>query len=120
MVTTYKTPPWPTPYYPRSEEFTIQMAKLSVSLSFLLVLSVFTAGKGCELAVRGGGCPDVNACVAICEPCYRGIGKIRAFCRSAGGGIPFDECICSFSKGAPCNPPAPPKCPGPWPPSQNV
>ncbi|KAJ0035960.1 hypothetical protein Pint_24760 [Pistacia integerrima] len=76
--------------------------------------------KGCELAVRGGGCPDVNACVAICEPCYRGIGKIRAFCRSAGGGIPFDECICSFAKGAPCNPPAPPKCPGPWPPSQNV
>lgn len=66
----------------------------------------------CQLAVTGGGCPDVNKCVETCRPCYRGIGRITAFCRPAGGGIPFDECVCAFSRGAPCNPPGPPKCPG--------
>lgn len=66
---------------------------------------------GCQLAVKGGGCPEVKQCVETCRPCYRGIGQLTAFCRSAGGGIPFDECMCYFSHGAPCKLPAPPQCP---------
>ncbi|XVF63073.1 hypothetical protein PTKIN_Ptkin09bG0059500 [Pterospermum kingtungense] len=92
----------------------------AASFHFLLLLLIFTSVKnmvpkvngGCQLAVKGGGCPDVNKCVETCSPCYRGVGQITAFCRPAGGGIPFDECICYFSHGAPCNPPGPPKCPG--------
>ncbi|KAH9703946.1 putative ribosomal large subunit pseudouridine synthase SVR1 [Citrus sinensis] len=103
---------------------TIQMAKLSVSyVSVLLVLSIFTSANACELAVRGGGCPDdVQECIKLCGPCFRGIGKVVAFCRPAGGGVPFDECVCSFTEGAPCPPPGPPRCPGPWqpPPASNA
>lgn len=81
------------------------------------------AANACELAVRGGGCPDdVQECIKLCGPCSRGIGKIVAFCRPAGGGVPFDECVCSFTEGAPCPPPGPPRCPGPWqpPPASNA
>jgi hypothetical protein len=72
-----------------------------------------TAKANCELAVIGGGCPNLNECMLTCQPCYRGVGRITAFCRPAGGGIPFDQCICSFKKGAPCSPKGPPKCPRP-------
>ncbi|GAY58336.1 hypothetical protein CUMW_186290 [Citrus unshiu] len=99
------------------------MASLSVSIiAFLLVLSIVNPVQGCEVTVRGGGCPgDVEECVKLCGPCWRRIGKVTAFCRSAGGGIPFDECVCSFSDGAPCPPPDPPRCPGPWsPPSPQI
>lgn len=72
-----------------------------------------TVNAKCQLAVIGGGCPDTRACLETCRPCYRGYGIISVFCRPAGGGIPFDECICEFKKGAPCNPIGPPRCPKP-------
>ncbi|KAG4182647.1 hypothetical protein ERO13_A09G056800v2 [Gossypium hirsutum] len=98
----------------------MKIFKPSPSFNFLLVLVIFTSVKnmvskveaGCELAVKGGGCPKVKQCAETCRPLYRGIGQITAFCRSAGGGIPFDECMCYFSHGAPCKLPAPPQCPG--------
>ncbi|XWS13676.1 hypothetical protein CRYUN_Cryun36dG0058800 [Craigia yunnanensis] len=76
------------------------MVRPSVSFYFLLLLLIFTSVKNmvpkvngdCQQAVKGGGCPDVSKCVETCRPCYRGVGQITAFCRSAGGGIPFDEC----------------------------
>lgn len=74
----------------------------------------------CTQAVIGGGCPDVKQCVEVCRPCYRGIGQISVFCRPAGGGIPVDQCVCSFKSGAPCNPPSPPRCPGKWPPADEI
>ncbi|XP_039016891.1 uncharacterized protein LOC120147639 isoform X1 [Hibiscus syriacus] len=97
----------------------MKISRHSHAFNFLLVLLVFTSAQnmvsmvegGCQLAVKGGGCPEVNRCVETCRPCYRGVGQITAFCRSAGGGIPFDECVCYFSHGAPCNLPAPPQCP---------
>ncbi|OMO85649.1 hypothetical protein COLO4_21519 [Corchorus olitorius] len=73
---------------------------------------VLKVNGDCPLAVTGGGCPDLNKCTETCRPCYRGVGKVTAFCKPAGGGIPVDQCICDFSEGAPCNPPAPPQCPG--------
>ncbi|KAF5736884.1 hypothetical protein HS088_TW14G01039 [Tripterygium wilfordii] len=80
-------------------------------------ITVFlTMATTCELATRGGGCPNVKECVEVCRPCYRGIGQILVYCHSAGGGVPFDECMCRFTKGAPCNPSAPPRCPNLWPP----
>ncbi|GAV80601.1 hypothetical protein CFOL_v3_24061 [Cephalotus follicularis] len=98
------------------------MANFSTSFHLLVLLLAFTSVKnmmqkvdavGCEVAVRGGGCPDIKKCIETCLPCFRGIGRINAYCRLAGGGIPFDECICRFSKGAPCYPPSPPRCPKP-------
>lgn len=71
----------------------------------------FPVADGCMVAVIGGGCPNPAACVETCRPCYKGIGEVKAFCRPAGGGIPYDQCICSFAKGAPCNPPGCPKSP---------
>jgi hypothetical protein len=46
-----------------------------------------TAKAKCELAVIGGGCPNLNECMLTCQPCYRGVGRITAFCRPGGGGI---------------------------------
>ncbi|GKV42427.1 hypothetical protein SLEP1_g49834 [Rubroshorea leprosula] len=96
------------------------MANLSPSFCLLLLVLIFISERrssvnaGCTYAVPGGGCPDVQKCLNdVCRPCYRGVGRIEAVCRAAGGGIPFDECLCIFKNGAPCNPPAPPKCPGP-------
>ena len=65
------------------------------------------------LAVIGGGCPDPEKCRETCIPCYRRIGHITAFCRPAGGGIPFDECVCDFTGGARCDPTSGPHCPKP-------
>lgn len=45
-----------------------------------------------------------------------GVGEIHAYCRPAGGGVPFNECVCSMQKGASCNVTRPPQCPRPWPP----
>uniref|UniRef100_A0A2N9F5P5 Uncharacterized protein n=1 Tax=Fagus sylvatica TaxID=28930 RepID=A0A2N9F5P5_FAGSY len=91
------------------------------SIYFLVVVvlaakTMVSKVKGCELAVIGGGCPDYNACVETCRPCFRGIGSVAVYCRPAGGGIPYDQCVCRMKHGAPCDPPAPPQCPRPWPP----
>ncbi|KAI4317870.1 hypothetical protein L6164_025701 [Bauhinia variegata] len=88
----------------------------SLFLVLLALLSAKTMVSGCQQAVIGGGCPDLSQCMETCRPCYRGIGEVHVFCRPAGGGILFDECVCSMEKGAPCNPPGPPQCPRPWPP----
>ena len=53
--------------------------------------------NGCEIAVIGGGCPDIKACLETCRPCYRGVGMVNVYCLPAGGGIPFDQCICRMS-----------------------
>ncbi|KAJ0093098.1 hypothetical protein Patl1_25313 [Pistacia atlantica] len=105
------------------------MAKFSASFYLLVAMLVFASVKSmlpkvegaCEKATIGGGCPDVSKCVELCRPCYRGVGIIAVFCRAAGGGIPYDQCICSFKRGAPCDPPAPPRCPALWsPPVENT
>lgn len=64
----------------------------------------------CNVSVVGGGCPDVKACGLTCSPCYRGIGRVTAYCRAPDGGIPA-LCVCEFTEGAPCPPPGTPKCP---------
>ncbi|PON80017.1 hypothetical protein PanWU01x14_004670 [Parasponia andersonii] len=95
------------------------MAKFSASswllLAFLVYISVKTAilhfVGGCSLAVLGGGCPNITACRMTCAPCYRGVGRVAPYCRAAGVGIPFESCVCSFSRGAPCPPRGPPRCP---------
>ncbi|GMN46736.1 hypothetical protein TIFTF001_015931 [Ficus carica] len=97
------------------------MAKFSASSSFLLALVlVYISGTAmvplvgaCYVSVVGGGCPNVAACRQTCSPCYRGVGRVAAYCRAAGGGIPYESCVCSFSGGAPCPPPGPPRCPNP-------
>ncbi|KAK4758429.1 hypothetical protein SAY87_019730 [Trapa incisa] len=67
--------------------------------------------ESCTVSVIGGGCPNLAACTETCRPCYIGNGQIRAFCQPAGGGIPYDQCICSFYEGAPCIPRGCPKQP---------
>jgi hypothetical protein len=57
-----------------------------------------TVNANCELAVISGGCPNEDECMLTCQPCYRGFRVISAFCRPSGGGIPFDQCICSLRK----------------------
>ena len=65
----------------------------------------------CELATIGGGCPDILKCKETCLPCFQGVGEVSFYCRPANAAIPYDECVCSMSKGAPCNVPG---CPKPW------
>ncbi|KAL5785594.1 hypothetical protein ACOSQ2_007986 [Xanthoceras sorbifolium] len=95
----------------------------SSSSSYLLLIVLVCASvetmvrkaeADCEKATVGGGCPNVKECVETCRPCYRGVGVVRVYCLAAGGGFPYARCVCSFYKGAPCNPPAPPSCPRPW------
>lgn len=80
------------------------------------------AGGGCEggyLSTIGGGCPDKYTCLEVCRPCYRGVGKVLAYCVGPSGPTPYWECRCAFHDGAPCPPPPPPQCPGRWPSSAN-
>ncbi|TXG72094.1 hypothetical protein EZV62_000673 [Acer yangbiense] len=78
------------------------------------------AEGACEKATIGGGCPDVKQCEETCLPCYRGVGIVRAYCSAPGGDIPYAQCICTFLEGAPCEPPAPPRCPALWPPPSHL
>ncbi|KAI6691087.1 hypothetical protein NL676_027915 [Syzygium grande] len=73
--------------------------------------SIMLRVEACSIAVVGGGCPDHEKCRETCIPCWRGVGQIASYCRPAGGGIPYDQCICDFKNGAPCPPPGLPKCP---------
>ncbi|KAL4642328.1 hypothetical protein ACB092_02G008400, partial [Castanea dentata] len=74
-------------------------------------ITVVPKVNGCEIAVISGGCPDIKTCLVTCRPCYRGVGMVNVYCGPAGGGIPFDQCICRISRGAPCSPVGPPHCP---------
>ncbi|WCJ23824.1 hypothetical protein M5689_005827 [Euphorbia peplus] len=100
------------------------MANYSIFFILFLVLSASDKGasNSCDyLSILGGGCPNVNECMDTCRPCYRGIGKVIADCAAPSRPFrPYWECRCYFTKGAPCPPHGPPKCPKKWPSSSSV
>ncbi|KAI9196753.1 hypothetical protein LWI28_026729 [Acer negundo] len=98
----------------------LRMMKVNRDHGGPLKIMVPKAEGACEKATIGGGCPDVKQCEEICFPCYRGIGIVRAYCIAPGGDIPYAQCICTFLHGAPCEPPAPPRCPALWPPPSHL
>ena len=101
----------------------LKLTSSACSLMIMFRTWIRSAGKfldekvdACYLETIGGGCPDVNACMETCRPCYRGIGVVLPYCVAPGGGINYWRCRCDFRKGAPCPPPGPPTCPAPPPP----
>ncbi|WCJ23827.1 hypothetical protein M5689_005830 [Euphorbia peplus] len=100
---------------------TIYFSSLIPIIFLLLSASGKDASQDCDyLSTIGGGCPDVNACLETCRPCYRGIGIVTPGCAGPDGPFPYWVCRCYFRNGAPCPPPGPPKCPKTWPSFSNV